>query len=631
MPVPNTVRRKILKTVGLAGAAGLAGCSTQSSQGDDGTTSTGGNQTQTGGNQTQTGTGDRPGEVSGTFTRGSTSEARTLNPIKIGDEATQNRLYLLFEGGHDVNENKEFEPLWFEEFNLGDDYKTLELKLRDDLQYSEPYGQMTTEDWMYNIEHIYQVGPDSNWTGFSYTSDFFQTVDGEQRPIDITADSDLKLTVNLHNSRPGYLFSNPFASTLIPFPKELLEEYVPKQDADSDAQTAAWDEFKKVDEVRHGTFNGNLGPFQFESWQESSQMVLARNDDYYRRGDSDLLENAPYFEEYKFQMFQENSTARNALKTGSVDWIGVDPLKYSSVKSASGVDIWESKYGDGIFFVSINQRANGWTPFRETEVRQALAHTLQPDKVVSEIQNGHATPAHTFHPSWGPYYSEDAVTTFNGGVEKARELMGSALSDTDYSYDGDTIVGTDGNPVELTLIQRAGLQSAELQANYVKQQFEKIGLNVSINAVQWRAILQKYLPNSGEGSWDTGGGTFNTGPRDTNTSPNQWDLISGVGFGAIVYNPWLADGYFTKQGGFNFSGYYPSEDLGSMFSEAATASSRDRVKEIMTEVFAILSKDQPHLWLFNDNLLNGYNTDLQNVPDVENYFTEWNWETVSFK
>lgn len=601
---PEFHRRDWLKYLSLLGGISLAGCAGGNTNEDDGTPADDSDgSTGNGGTATPN---ESAKEVRGLFISGTSSEARSLHPYDLGDEATSNRLSLLYDGPGTINEDIEFEPRWFASWELADSADVVEYELRDNLQWGGGYGQVTAEDFLFHIENVWQV--DENWSGYQYVSQYF--IEGE--PIEFEQTGQLGIRAELPQPRANWLHDDPMLFAL-PLPRDLAEPYVSEQDIEGLKQDQA---------VNDATINGNLGPFSFDSWERNSKLRLTRNEEYYLRDHVDEYADAPFFERLDIQVFDEQSTAYAALEAGDITSTGIEPRRANQFENTEGVTLWHSQFGSGIFWLNLNHRANGWAPIRESrEVRQAFAHLFNKDVLIDQVFQGNANPVDTFHPRWGPYYDNSEIVVFEPSVEQAKAKFESGTS-SEYGYDGDVFVGPDGEQVELTMVIRAGSQSTEIVANQVQQWLADAGIALNIEATEWSNLLGNYAMNSGENT-DWSAGQFNGGPWDQATSENPWDLMYGLGFSHGAYSPWTTLRLtLTERGSFNMWGYTTDDfDIATTLNEAESAESEETAKEALTELFGFLSRDQPLVWSFNDHTIIGYRDRVGGLPEVVNAFS----------
>ena len=594
-PPASLRRRRLLQSLAAAGlSVGLAGCSGGSPQ-------------------YELGPGDR------SYIAGATSAAQSISPAVISDEATTNRLNLLYDTGGTIVDDEEigFEGRLLSEWELSDDARTVRYRVRDGLEWGAGYGQLTAEDYVYCATNFFQA----DWAQYSQQPSFI--VGGE--PIEYVRTGELTFEARLPQRRPNWLHEDILYGVPV-LPKGLIQKYEPTDGGEGDLQGLNRDEA-----ITSGALNGNLGPFDLVSWEKGQRMVLSRNENYYL-AETDVgggeFEGSPSLDSYTYQVFDERTTGYSAVKAGDITSIGVEARKASELSSADGVQLWQSKFGTGIFWLNLNYRANGWDQLRNREVRQALAHLLDKNTLIEQIKNGNANPVDTFHPRWGPYYDDSQITTFEASTEMARQKLSSGTS-SDYGYDGqDRLIGPDGEQVELTVVIENTSQEGEIVGNFLRQRLEAVGIAVSVEGNSFGRLLETYLFNSVENNPDYSGdpdynvGRYNGGPPDQAISSEPWDILSGVGFSMSPYAPWQPIEFtLTPRGPFNFTGYRTDDyDIQGVVDEAPSAESQEQTQAMMTELFGFLSREQPYVWAFNEHLISAYRSGVEGPPEVDSFF-----------
>jgi peptide/nickel transport system substrate-binding protein len=605
-------RRRLLGAIAAGLGVSVAGCQ-QSSNGGGGDGGDGG------GGGGPAGPGDRQ------YIVGTSSEASSMHPFALGDSATGNRLDLLYDGGFSIDDEKiengttpPIDPFWFASWTLSDSADVVEYELRENLQFGGDYGQLTADTYIENIQRVFAA--EENWTQYQYYGQFFI---GEE-PITVEKTGTYSFRAELPEPRANWVHQDPI-SYVIPVPVEFLDEYGPQENDSPDREG-----FMQDSELTESVISGNLGPFTLEEWNRSSKMVLARNDDWYYPAVTDT-DGVPHFEDATYQVFDEQSTAYSALRAGDITTTSIEARKEPDFQDSSGLELWHSEFGSGIFWLNVNHRINGWGPLRESrEVRQALGHLFDKSTLIDEIFNGNANPVDTFTPRWGPYY-DDSLEYFvpEPSVEKAKQKLRSGTS-SDYGYNGnEEFVGPDGEQVSLTLAIRAGSQSNEIVGNFMQQQLEKVGIDCDVESAEWSNLLSKYFETSVDNNpsynedpdWEVS--PENGGPWDQAVSEAQWDLAYGLGFSHGAYTPWtVLDLTLAEQGSFNMWGYTTDEyDIAQVARDAASATSRSEAQELLSPLLAYLSRDQPLIWGFNDHSIVGYRDSVANLPEVVNNFT----------
>lgn len=560
-------RRELLSLLGVSTIGSISGClGAQTGPASDEDT------------PTQSGSGERA--LRGDWSSGSLSDAETLLHHQIGDSVSGSRVALTLDGAYTFTPDNEVFPLWLDLQSRDDEGREYEAVLRDNLYWSDPYGQMTAEDWVFHIQEVHQA--QDNWTG-SQATDLWSDIQVEQT-------GDLTFSVTLSSPNVDFPLEPVFWGAYC-YPKRLLEPFVEDRDLEGIQQN---------EELNSLSYTGNLGPYSFERWDREAEFVAVRNEDYYMHSVSDVPEpwtEAPYFNSYTYNVIPEESSRLAALRTGEITAAGIPFPRVSEFQSNNSIYLNQVPQAF-LTILAYNQRMNGWEELRTSEVRQALSTAVNKDVITEQILRGYANTTHTFQPQWSDWYDDSTITEFGQdetySYDRAKELLAEYTS-SEYSYDNDELVNGDGEQVELTFVYAEGSETVETTAEWVAQELEQIGLGINLELVSFDRMIQQYIFNSwqggGEPPWN--GGPFNAGPRDQTASQEEWDLMYGVRFNTYPRTPAATDSFWTEKGSANYFGYVPEVDHASLFQEARATSDREERLEIFNSIFGRISRDQP--------------------------------------
>ncbi|USZ70301.1 ABC transporter substrate-binding protein [Natronosalvus halobius] len=619
LKAPGAHRREVLLLAGAAGAAGLAGCMSGDDNGN-------GN-----GNNTGNGNGDDDDddvsddisdqadvsdrEIQPDWIAPSASEAQDLNPLRINDTTSSARLAPLLDGPYGLDENDEFYGYWFEDYET-EDNKTWTFHLRDNLEWGDDYGQMTTEDWVFHIENVAQN--EDNWAAHVNQSNWDDVES-------VTAVDDTTLEIEIAAADPLFVRQPTFWGTYI-LPKGLVEPYF--QDY-QDGNEEAGEELNSSDAVQQLTYTGNLGPYTFEERAVEDRFVAVRNEDYYKRGDDEDWEDAPYFDQYTINILEEESTRLAEFETGGLSTVGIPADQVENYQGQDDYTLVESAT-PYCSILAFNQRANGWEELRKREVRRALSMAIDKETVANDIYRGYAIPAQTFQPEYSDFYDDSEVDPVGVGdtydVDEARSLLEENLSDG-YSYDGDALLDPDGDQVVLSFVYTNGSPLTEDSARYIADALGGLGIDVDSNGVPFNTMLEQYAMVAEDGEPQ---GIFNDPEAEDPqalSSAREWDMMWGIGFNTYPRSPGSIAAFWTASSGTNFYGYVPEEDLGSMIQEGATATDEAEQQEIFAEVFGILSRDLPVNFMHFQDDIYGYQNEVVFTEDPS---PSWGYKSNSW-
>ncbi len=203
------------------------------------------------------------------------------------------------------------------------------------------------------------------------------------------------------------------------------------------------------------------GPFVFDSWDRGQKVTLKRNDDYWG--------TKAQLDEVIIQTISDAQARVQALKAGEID--GYDLVAPGDVQGleADGFQI-VNRPAFNILYLGMNQKA---APLNDVKVRQAIAHAIDKEAVISQSLPEGTTPATQFIPETVNGFNPD-VTTYDYDPEKAKQLLAEA--------------GAEGATIEFnypTGVSRPYMPSPEDTYVAIKAQLEAVGLVVTPTADKW--------------------------------------------------------------------------------------------------------------------------------------------------
>lgn len=219
------------------------------------------------------------------------------------------------------------------------------------------------------------------------------------------------------------------------------------------------------DDVRFSAYGTEhptgTGPFQFDSWERGQSVTLTRYDDYW--GDVAQLD------EVVVQTIADGNARRQALEGGQVD--GYDLVAPGDVQALedAGFQI-ENRDPFNVLYLGLNQAVPELADLR---VRQAIAHAIDKDAVISQSMPEGSTAATQFMPDIVTGFSDD-VETYDYDPERAKELLAEA-GQSDLSIDF----------VYPTGVSRPYMPSPEDTFVALRSQLEAVGITVNPVALPW--------------------------------------------------------------------------------------------------------------------------------------------------
>ncbi|MCL7749881.1 glutathione ABC transporter substrate-binding protein [Halalkalibacter alkaliphilus] len=234
---------------------------------------------------------------------------------------------------------------------------------------------------------------------------------------------------------------------------------------DYEAMEAGAEPGSKISENPVGT-----GYFKFDSWTPGTEIKLVRNEDYW--GENAKLDSVT------FKVVPEDLTRIAELETGAAHIS--DPLSPSDISRVEGTDgIHVNRQPSvSLSYIGFNVEKE---PFDNPLVRQAISKAINKEAIIEGIYDGAGIPA------IGPlapdvFGYDETVSGLEYNVEEAQALLAEAGYEDGFS----TTIWTNDNRERIDA------------ATFVQAELEKIGIDVSIEVVEWGA----YLENTANGEHD---------------------------------------------------------------------------------------------------------------------------------
>ena len=334
----------------------------------------------------------------------------TLDPALGYDPQTWPAVKMLFDGLLDYKPGtSQLEPRIAAAMpTVSKDGRTFTFKLRSDVRFTNG-RQLTAKDVKYSLERV--LNPASKSPGSSFLTGIFGVkafVQGRDTQVTGIVAPDAQ-TVQIRLIEPDATFLNVMAMNFaFIVPKEAVENAKPN--------------------FRRQPIGS--GPFKLESWIAGKSAVFGRNPNYFRPG-------FPKLNRVTAKLGLDQTAAFAAFKRGEVDLLG-DELQSSEFLKAKNDPKLKAQlisYPKGqIQYLGINTEM---PPFNKLEVRQALNHAIDKQKLL-EVIAGRGVIAQQILPPTIPGH-DPKYQGYNYDPSKARDLLKQAgfeqgFSSTIYTF-----------------------------------------------------------------------------------------------------------------------------------------------------------------------------------------------------
>jgi peptide/nickel transport system substrate-binding protein len=339
---------------------------------------------------------------------------------------------------------------------ISDDNRTITLKLRDGIKWSD--GQpITSADFKFTYDMILA---DKNTVVTRNPYDKIEKLE--------TPDAQTVVVTFKEPYAPwmAQLFSGISGYTIIP--EHILK---PVFDKDGTLDQAEWNKAPKV----------GCGPFVFDEWQSGSFARFVANDNFWG--------GRPKLDEIFFRFVPDDAAQVAALKAGDGD-LGTF-FAYSDLPDLrkAGITIVNSfsGYQEG-WYINVHPE-KGNPALQDPRVRQALAYGFNRDKLVQDLLLGGTKVAATLWDN-SPWV-DPSIQPYPYDPEKAKALLKEAgWVDTN----GDGTVDKDG--VELVLKYGTTTREVRQDTQAVAQQdLAAIGVKLDLQSFSADTFFQSYKDN----------------------------------------------------------------------------------------------------------------------------------------
>ena len=425
---------------GLAvGALVLAGCAESNRDSGGGDGDSGGGSSQASGGQ---------------FVFAGSAEPVSLDPFFASDGETFRVSRQIFEGlVGTVPGTADPAPLLATEWEVSEDGLTYTFSLQEGVTFHDG-TEFNAEAVCANFDRWYNM-PESAQTEdltYYYGALFrgFATGDNADEAIydSCSADDAATATITLKSPFAGFISALSLPAFSMQSPT-ALEQY--QDDAAENPRNTEYSTARPT-----GT-----GPFQLGAWNRGENVTLERYDDYWGE--------AAQVDEAIVVAIDDPSARATALTNGEIDGFDlVGPADLGPLEEA-GMTI-QNRPAFNVLYLGMNQKQ---PPLDDPQVRQAIAHAINLDEVISASLPEGTEKAIEFIPEVVNGYTED-VPTYEYDPELAQQLLeeaGAAGATIEFNYP--------------TGVSRPYMPDPEATYNILRTQLEAVGLEITPTADQW--------------------------------------------------------------------------------------------------------------------------------------------------
>jgi peptide/nickel transport system substrate-binding protein len=353
-----------------------------------------------------------------------------INPILDGSNADG----LIFRGLMKFDQNNIPCKDIVESFTVSSDGLTYDFKLRHDVRFHDG-TILKAEDVVFTISSILDEKVNSK-----VKTEFLLVKS-------ITAINPFEVKINLKKTFPPIL-------------DKLTIGIVPKH------------AFKGQD-INTADFNHHpigAGPYRFEKWEKGKSLMLKSFKQYYS--------NKAKIDTVIFKFIPDGNMRALQLETGEVDLAFLEPSQVGRLEKTGKIKVYKVPTADyRCMMYNLNNEI-----WKDVNVRKAFNYAVDRQAIVNGILLGYGMAAYS--PLQINQFKNDAIEKYQFNLRKANEL----LDNSGWKLGKDGIREKDGKKLAFTLTTPFTDEVRVKIANYLADQFKKIGALVKVDALDWSVI-----------------------------------------------------------------------------------------------------------------------------------------------
>jgi peptide/nickel transport system substrate-binding protein len=236
--------------------------------------------------------------------------------------------------------------------------------------------------------------------------------------------------------------------------------------------------YPNINDVPYNALPVGIGPFTFERWDRSKQIVLAANPRYWR--------GRPKLDKIVYEIVPNRDALLARLQTHGVDlWYQFSGAYLARIQALSAYTVFrQPSYAYSHYDFNLTHPV-----VADPLVRQALRLALDRQQIVDKIEHGAGVVQDSATPVTAPYFADVGTTPYDPA--RANALLDRA----GWMRGADGIRAKNGVRLDLNLATRSGTPEIDEQLELVRRDWKRIG--VSLDVHRYPPALMFAPPQSG--------------------------------------------------------------------------------------------------------------------------------------
>ncbi len=476
-----------------------------------------------------------PPRKGGQLIEGGFADVTTLNSLNTLDNVSTWIIILLGDGLLDITSTGEIIPALASEVpKPAGDQLTYTFKLRSGVKWSDG-RPLTADDVVFSYRLMFS----------SETKDFISLFRPAFEQFLSSVDAPDPATVVFRLKKPWAPFLAGYGRIRIQ-PKHVLGDISPRA-----LNTHAFWSAPTV----------SSGPFKFEKWDKGQQVVLARNDRYWR--------GPALLDGYVMKLVPNAVVLAEQLRTGEVDVAQPDATAWVNLATAKNIIRKSFLLPGATWYVyNLDPAKPSYRLFGDKNVRKALQYALDRVRIARTIYFEQAVVGDSELPSVSWAYNSHLRYTYPFNKKRAEELLDAA----GWVRGADGVRAKGGTKLAFEILTNAGNKVRENILVAMQAMWKDVGVDATPRPIQNSQLVAQL------------------------TSIRTFDVMLRVALANSPEPDELLGGFFTTSGmatgGLNGM-HYSNPEVDKLIDQAAGTTSPSVRKEIYGRVQDVLSDDLP--------------------------------------
>jgi peptide/nickel transport system substrate-binding protein len=423
------------------------------------------------------------GTRGGSLTYRLTSPPKTFNYLMAAEDSSLIVSFFLL-GGRLVefdHDSQQYVPGLAESWKLEADGRTLNLTLRDQLQFSDGHA-LTSDDVLFTFRALYDERT---------ASPLFRdamTIGGRQIEFTALDARHLRLIFPEVTATPENYLSN-----VAVLPRHILEEDL-NQGRLRDAYGLTVAPLSVV----------TAGAFTVESYEPGERFTLKRNARYWKKDQAGT--ELPYLDTLVVEVVTDANAALTRLNQGTLDIVDrIRPTDYASLQragsgNARGYDLGPGLNTDHLWF-NLNAGERNGQPvvdpikrswFNDVRFRRAISLAIDRESIAASILQGLATPLYGFVSPGNRAWAATDLARTGYDLEKAGALLRESGFQWRGSSDQPELYDAQGHRVEFTLIVPVESEARVKMATVIQEDLARLGIRMQVAPIEFQNLSGRW-------------------------------------------------------------------------------------------------------------------------------------------